>query len=81
LTPAIDRPPLSSRSRHSFVRIHGVALTHDTLFGAPFSSARGLARVLPGQHEGGPRDVYLYVISGHKVANPDAAMSLSKRVA
>jgi uncharacterized protein YecE (DUF72 family) len=44
-------------------------------------SPDGLARVEPAQHEGGPRDVYLYVISGHKMANPDAAMSLSKRVA
>jgi uncharacterized protein YecE (DUF72 family) len=44
-------------------------------------SPDGLARVDPGGHEGAPRDVYLYVISGHKVANPDAAMSLSKRVA
>src|ERR1700730_14481823 len=44
-------------------------------------SPDGLARVVPAGHEGAPRDVYLYVISGHKVANPDAAMSLSKRVA
>jgi hypothetical protein len=43
-------------------------------------SPDGLARVEPGGHEGAPRDVYLYVISGHKVANPDAAMSLSKRI-
>jgi uncharacterized protein YecE (DUF72 family) len=28
-----------------------------------------------------PRDVYLYVISGHKVHNPAAAMSLIKRLA
>jgi hypothetical protein len=45
--------------------------------GSPY----GLARVDPAQQEGPPRDVYLYVISGHKVTNPDAAMSLSKRVA
>jgi uncharacterized protein YecE (DUF72 family) len=44
-------------------------------------SPDGLARVDPAQQEGPPRDVYLYVISGHKVTNPDAAMSLSKRVA
>lgn len=44
-------------------------------------SPDGLARVEPAGHEGAPRDVYLYAISGHKVANPDAAMSLSKRVA
>jgi hypothetical protein len=27
-----------------------------------------------------PRDVYLYVISGHKVHNPAAAMSLIHRL-
>jgi hypothetical protein len=27
-----------------------------------------------------PRDVFLYVISGHKVHNPAAAMSLVKRL-
>lgn len=31
--------------------------------------------------DGQPRDVYLYVISGHKVLNPAAAMALSERVA
>lgn len=29
---------------------------------------------------GTPRDVYLYVISGHKVLNPAAAMSLIRRL-
>jgi hypothetical protein len=32
----------------------------------------------PGKHES--RDVFLYVISGHKVHNPAAAMSLMKRL-
>lgn len=39
----------------------------------------GLAPVAP-QPAAGPRDVYLYVISGHKVHNPAAAMSLIERV-
>ncbi|MFO1152657.1 MAG: DUF72 domain-containing protein [Rhodospirillales bacterium] len=30
--------------------------------------------------DGGRRDVYLYVISGHKVANPQAAMALIERI-
>lgn len=42
MTPAIDRPPLSSRSCNPFVGIHSVALTHDIRFGAPFPSARGV---------------------------------------
>jgi hypothetical protein len=42
LTPAIDRPPLSSRSCNPFVEIHGVALTHDIRFGSPFPSACGV---------------------------------------
>lgn len=32
------------------------------------------------QTEAAPRDVYLYVISGHKVSNPQAAMALIERV-
>jgi hypothetical protein len=31
--------------------------------------------------DGKPRDVYLYVISGHKVSNPAAAAALIERVA
>jgi uncharacterized protein YecE (DUF72 family) len=30
--------------------------------------------------DGKPRDVYLYVISGHKVLNPAAAVSLIQRL-
>jgi uncharacterized protein YecE (DUF72 family) len=32
------------------------------------------------QHDGTPRDVYLYVISGHKVLNPAAAQALIARL-
>jgi uncharacterized protein YecE (DUF72 family) len=39
-----------------------------------------LAYVEPGRIDASPRDVYLYVISGHKVHNPAAAMSLIKRL-
>ena len=31
-------------------------------------------------HDAKPRDVYLYVISGHKVRNPAAAMALIERL-
>jgi hypothetical protein len=31
-------------------------------------------------HEKRPRDVYAYVISGHKVLNPAAAMALIERL-
>jgi uncharacterized protein YecE (DUF72 family) len=40
----------------------------------------GLQCVLPPRADGVPRDVYLYVISGHKVHNPAAAMSLLRRL-
>jgi uncharacterized protein YecE (DUF72 family) len=39
----------------------------------------GLQCVLPQRADGVPRDVYLYVISGHKVHNPAAAVSLIRR--
>jgi uncharacterized protein YecE (DUF72 family) len=40
----------------------------------------GLQCVLPPDGNGVPRDVYLYVISGHKVHNPAAAASLIRRL-
>lgn len=40
-----------------------------------------LQHVEPHQGNDQPRDVYLYVISGHKVRNPAAAMSLIQRLA
>ena len=40
----------------------------------------GLDYVGPPRADGNPRDVYLYVISGHKVRNPAAAMSLIRRL-
>jgi uncharacterized protein YecE (DUF72 family) len=40
----------------------------------------GLDYVEPQHAEGKGRDVYLYVISGHKVRNPAAAMSLLRRL-
>jgi hypothetical protein len=40
-----------------------------------------LEYVEPGAGGGEPRDVFLYVISGHKVHNPAAAVSLIKRLA
>ena len=39
-----------------------------------------LRRAAPGKADGKPRDVYLYVISGHKERNPAAAMSLIQRL-
>ena len=39
-----------------------------------------LEYVEPNRKDGKPRDVYLYVISGHKVHNPAAAMALIQRV-
>lgn len=39
----------------------------------------GLEYVQPGSATGMPRDVYLYVISGHKPRNPAAAMALIAR--
>jgi len=41
----------------------------------------GLARLAPALPDAGGRDVYMYVISGNKVSNPRAAMSLITRVA
>jgi uncharacterized protein YecE (DUF72 family) len=41
----------------------------------------GLQCVLPPKADGVQRDVYLYVISGHKVHNPAAAASLIRRLA
>jgi uncharacterized protein YecE (DUF72 family) len=43
-------------------------------------AAEGLEYVEPARPDGKPRDVYLYVISGHKVRNPAAAMALIRRV-
>jgi uncharacterized protein YecE (DUF72 family) len=40
----------------------------------------GLDCVEPRRADGKARDVYLYVISGHKVRNPAAAMALLRRV-
>jgi uncharacterized protein YecE (DUF72 family) len=40
----------------------------------------GLDVVFPGSQPRAPRDVYLYVISGHKAINPAAAMALIDRV-
>ncbi|HEY2781737.1 MAG TPA: DUF72 domain-containing protein [Steroidobacteraceae bacterium] len=45
------------------------------------SAAQGINCVQPGAGDGKPRDVYLYVISGHKVHNPAAAVALIKRLA
>lgn len=42
--------------------------------------ATGLDCVVAGKADGKLRDVYLYVISGHKVSNPAAAMALIERV-
>jgi uncharacterized protein YecE (DUF72 family) len=42
---------------------------------------KGLEVVDAARSDGRPRDVYLYVISGHKVRNPAAAMALIERVA
>jgi uncharacterized protein YecE (DUF72 family) len=44
------------------------------------SSPDDLEYVEARSGEGEPRDVFLYVISGHKVHNPAAAMSLIKRL-
>jgi uncharacterized protein YecE (DUF72 family) len=40
----------------------------------------GLGYVEPHPDKGTPRDVYLYVISGHKVHNPAAALSMIRRL-
>jgi len=44
------------------------------------AAVTGLDRVAPGSSDGKARDVYLYVISGYKVRNPAAAMSLLRRL-
>lgn len=49
----------------------------DWAFGA---APEGLDCVEPQRAHGKPRDVFLYVISGHKVRNPAAAMSLIRRL-
>jgi uncharacterized protein YecE (DUF72 family) len=45
------------------------------------TAVTGLDSVEPLRADGKARDVYLYVISGHKVRNPAAAMALIKRLA
>jgi uncharacterized protein YecE (DUF72 family) len=44
------------------------------------AAANGLATVAPHKNGLGSRDVFLYFISGHKVANPAAAQALIERV-
>jgi uncharacterized protein YecE (DUF72 family) len=44
------------------------------------SPAEGVDHVETAKADGRARDVYLYVISGHKVLNPAAAMSLIERL-
>jgi len=44
------------------------------------NAPEGLDYVQPGAGVAKPRDVYLYVISGHKVFNPAAAVALIKRL-
>jgi uncharacterized protein YecE (DUF72 family) len=44
------------------------------------AAPQGLDYVEPRPADGKPRDVYLYVISGHKERNPAAAMSLIERL-
>jgi uncharacterized protein YecE (DUF72 family) len=44
------------------------------------AAVTGLDCVEPGSADGKARDVYLYVISGYKVRNPAAAMSLLRRL-
>jgi uncharacterized protein YecE (DUF72 family) len=41
----------------------------------------GLEAIAAHEGEDVPRDVYLYVISGHKVSNPSAAMALIEQIA
>jgi uncharacterized protein YecE (DUF72 family) len=43
-------------------------------------SPPGLSTIAPHTTDGVGRDVFLYVISGHKIRNPTAAMALIKRV-
>ena len=44
------------------------------------TAVHGLDRVEPRAVDGKARDVYIYVISGHKVRNPAAAMALLRRL-
>jgi uncharacterized protein YecE (DUF72 family) len=44
------------------------------------AAPQGLQCVLPQGNDGAARDVYLYVISGHKVHNPSAALALLQRL-
>ncbi len=44
------------------------------------AAVTGLDDVQPSRADGKARDVYLYVISGHKARNPSAAMALIKRL-
>jgi uncharacterized protein YecE (DUF72 family) len=44
------------------------------------AAVSGLDRVEPRAVDGKARDVYIYVISGHKVRNPAAAMALLRRL-
>jgi uncharacterized protein YecE (DUF72 family) len=44
------------------------------------AAADGLDCVEPRRADGKARDVYIYVISGHKVSNPAAAMALIQRL-
>jgi uncharacterized protein YecE (DUF72 family) len=44
-------------------------------------AVEGLQHVVSEGADDKPRDVYLYVISGHKVSNPVAAMSILERIA
>jgi uncharacterized protein YecE (DUF72 family) len=44
------------------------------------SAPNDMEYVEAGSRKDEPRDVFLYVISGHKVHNPAAAMSLIKRL-
>jgi uncharacterized protein YecE (DUF72 family) len=44
------------------------------------AAVAGLDRVEPRAVDGKARDVYIYVISGHKVSNPAAAMALLRRL-
>jgi uncharacterized protein YecE (DUF72 family) len=45
------------------------------------NAPEGLDYVQPDEGDAKPRDVYLYVISGHKVHNPAAAVALIKHLA
>ena len=48
--------------------------------GSRYGAGGGLDLLSPGPSDAKPRDVYLYVISGHKVRNPAAAMALIERL-